>query len=105
MKAPAAQARAGAAEVRYTPAMEAKDLRAFVERAWDLKDEAKRRYWIGRYAEEGPCATLAASNALREHLRTLRPAWPTPEDRADDLRRHLELVALLRSVARVFVDR
>lgn len=85
--------------------MESKDLRAFVRRDWALKEDLKRGYWAERYAVEGPEATLAASAAMWEHLRQLCPSWPTPEDRAEDLRHHLDFIDKLRRAAHVFTDR
>lgn len=85
--------------------MDPGDIREFVGRGWDQKDALKRQYWAERYRLEGPRATLAASSALREHFKTLRPDWPTAADRAADLRRHLALIAKLDRVARAFANR
>jgi hypothetical protein len=85
--------------------MEPGDIREFVGRCWDKKDALKRQYWVERYCSEGPGATLAASSMLREHFKVLRPDWPTAEDRAADLRRHLVLIAKLDRVAHAFKDR
>ena len=85
--------------------MEPGDVRAFIDRGWDEKDWLKRRYWAERRRIEGPVATLAASSALRNHIRVLRPEWPTEQDRAEDLQHHLALIAKLVRVADAFRGR
>ena len=84
--------------------MKSRDVRAFVDRGWDEKDRLKWSYWAERRRSEGPDAMLAASSALRDHLRVVRPDWPTEKDRAEDLRHHLALIEKLGRVANAFTD-
>ncbi len=85
--------------------MRPRDIRAFLDRGWKEKDALKRRHWAERHRAEGPAATLAASSALRDHIRTTRPSWPTEEDRAEDLSHHLAFIEKLDRAADAFKDR
>jgi hypothetical protein len=42
-------------------------------------------------AERGPLATFEASPALWDHMRRLRPDWPSPDERREDLAHHVTL--------------
>jgi hypothetical protein len=85
--------------------MKPNDIQAFMRRGWDRKEALKREYWAEQHQERGASATLDASMALRDHLVALRPDWPTAEDRAADLRHHLELIAKLEQSADAFSSR
>lgn len=67
---------------------------AALERSADDHYAALRR-------TRGPAATVALGEALYVHARTLRPDWPSPRDRADDLRDLAALRAILDRVPRV----
>jgi hypothetical protein len=55
----------------------------------------KREHWAREVAERGAVATFEASQGLWEHMRRLRPEWPSLEDRRADLAHY---VALKRTV-------
>jgi hypothetical protein len=75
------------------------DLRAFANRDWKLVEEAKRRYWIERKRTLSPGESLAIAEGLRQHVRALRPDWPSAEERAEDVEVHARVSAALRSVS------
>ena len=65
----------------------------------------KRAYWARRFQEEGPEAIIRASRALYEHVRSVRPDYPTARDRADDLAHHVELKRKLDQASRALAVR
>ncbi len=73
------------------------DLRAYARRAWHAAEALKQEHWAREVAERGCLATFEASQALWEHMRRLRPDWPSPEERREDLAHH---VALKRAIDR-----
>jgi len=73
-------------------------IRAFVSRDFERAAEEKRRFWAERYQAEGPECTLRASDALREHLRSVDPSWPSASDRAADLACHVAMCQLFERV-------
>lgn len=77
-------------------AIDLDDVRAFATRRWDLAEAAKREHIAERHRAD-PTAHWRSVDALREHLRTVRPEWPTPEDLASDL---ADLVALKKKIDR-----
>lgn len=77
--------------------MDAKDVRAYVERDWASVEGRKQEHWARELTARGPEATIAASVALFEHMRLVRPEWPTPDDRRADLEHH---IALKRAIDR-----
>lgn len=66
------------------------DIRAFARRRWDLVEDSKREFIADRYRED-PIAHARSIEALREHLRAVRPEWPTQDDLARDLEDHIAL--------------
>lgn len=79
------------------------DIRAFAARRWDLLEDAKREHIAERYRMD-PSAHVRSVHALREHLRAVRPEWPTREDLARDLADHISLKQKLDRAA-PFVSR
>ena len=69
---------------------------------WAEAAARKRGYWVDRYAVEGAAATLDASDALREHMKEVRPAWPTAAERAADLDQHCHMRWCFERVADAF---
>jgi hypothetical protein len=74
-------------------------------RAFALRDRApvarlKREYWAERYRAEGPGPGMRAARDLWEHMRALRPEWPTDAERAEDLRHHVALKECFARIAR-----
>lgn len=74
------------------------DIRAFAGRDWRLLEEVKRRCWIERKRLLSPAEALAVAEALRLHVRAIRPDWPSPAERAEDLEVHATVSASLRRV-------
>jgi hypothetical protein len=85
--------------------MNPSDIQSFMKRGWDRKEALKGEYWAEQHRKKGASATLVASTALRDHLKALRPDWPTAEDRAADLRHHRAFIAKLEQVADAFDHR
>jgi hypothetical protein len=67
------------------------DVRAYAARAWHVAERLKREHWARELAERGPLATFEASMMLWEHMRRVRPDWPSTEDRREDLAHHIKL--------------
>ena len=79
-------------------------VRAFAQRDRARAARAKRAHWAELHASD-PLATLAASGALHEHLRAVRPGYPTAADRAEDLAHHIEQKRLLDRASRALAVR
>lgn len=82
--------------------MDREALQAFLERDRTAVDAIKRAHHVHRFAVAGPASGLALSATLREWMRRVRPDWPTPRERADDLAHHVALKALLDRCADAF---
>lgn len=80
-------------------------LRAYVQRRWSDAAALDREHWAERYRREGPAATVAASQAVWVHMRSVRPDWPDERDRATDLAHHIRLKSLLERSAVAFPRR
>ena len=83
--------------------MDARDLRAYVERGWTAAETLKQQHWAREFREHGPEATLEASLALREHMRLVNPDWPSESDRREDLAHHVALERAIDGAAHAFV--
>jgi len=83
--------------------MERENLRAYVDRAWDVAERMKQEHWAREVAARGPLVTFDASQALWQHVRSLRPDWPSPDERREDLAHHLTLKRLIDRAAGAFV--
>jgi hypothetical protein len=80
--------------------MEARDIRAFVERDWQRVAAAKTAHWRDQKVGRSATQILAAGEALRRHARVMRPEWPSARERADDVAVHLRVSEALRAVGR-----
>lgn len=80
------------------------DLREYAGRDWQRIESEDRAYWVGRYRQFGGLETLRASQALWQHMKTVRPDWPTEADRAADLAHHIQFKALLDRASRAFAN-
>ena len=83
--------------------MKREDLRAYAQRAWHVAETLKQEYWVREVAERGHLATFEASQTLWEHMRSVRPDWPSPEERHEDLAHHITLKQLIDRAAGAFV--
>lgn len=83
--------------------MEPKHLRAFIERDWAAVASLKQEHWAREFADRGSAATLEASQVLWQHMRLVRPDWPSAQERLDDLAHHVSLKRTIDRVAGAFV--
>ena len=81
------------------------DVRAFVSRDHAAVEASKLAYRARRYRERGAAAGFEAGQALWEHARRVRPDWPTPHDRDDDLAHHVALKRQLDRATDAFTRR
>lgn len=82
--------------------MEPSDLRAYRERGWAVAEAAKRAHWAREFAARGPAATIEAAHALFEHMRLVRPDWPSEDQRREDFAHHVELKRRIDRAAHAF---
>jgi hypothetical protein len=82
--------------------VEFEHVRAFARRDWHAAGHAKDEHWAREFARRGPAATLEASAALWQHMRLIRPDWPTDQERSEDLAHHVALKRAIDRAARVF---
>ena len=85
--------------------MDPASIRAYAARDWRAIATAKREYWVGRYRREGSRATVQASRALLAEIRSVRPDYPTDDERRADLAAHVRLRVLLDRAADAFARR
>ena len=71
--------------------MDAADAQAFLRRPWDFMAALEREHWAREFARRGPAATLEVSRVLWEHMRRIRPDWPSDAERRQDLAHHVAL--------------
>ncbi len=83
--------------------MKPEDVRAYAQRAWKVAETRKQEHWAREFDEHGPQATFDASQVLWRHMRALRPDWPSPEERREDLAHHITLKRLIDRAAGAFV--
>jgi len=79
--------------------MDARDVRAYVERDWAAVTAAKREHWAREFAARGFLATFEASQVLWRHMRRLHPEWPSEDERREDLAHHIRLKRALDRAA------
>jgi len=82
--------------------MDPRDLKAYAQRNWRAAERRKREHWAREVVERDPLATFLASQALWEHMRRLRPEWPSPEERRADLAHHVAVKHALDLAAGAF---
>lgn len=61
-------------------------------------ERSKARYWAEAKRKLTPLEALRIGDELRRQVELLRPDWPTPEERAEDVATHARVSAMLRSV-------
>jgi hypothetical protein len=80
-------------------------IRAFARRARTDVEREKRAHWARLHQDGTYRAMLEMSQALYEHVRRVRPDFPTDRDRAEDLAHHVALKRLLDRASRVLAVR
>lgn len=93
---------------RYTPAevkLDRDTVRAYAERGWDRLEAREREHWAEVYRRDGADAIVRVVEDLRAHMRSVRPDWPSAEERRRDYEHHLELKRKLDIVGRGFSRR
>ena len=73
-------------------------LRQFVQRDWPAVARSKARFWHDLKRRRSVAEVLTVGNQLRSHAQRLRPDWPTPLHRLDDLLVHQRVGEALRAV-------
>jgi hypothetical protein len=71
-------------------------IREFVARDWLAAREAKDAYWGERIARLGPVEGLRIADELRRQALLQNAAWPSPEDRRQDILFHARLSKLFQ---------
>ncbi len=84
--------------------MNARDIEAYVDRPWAALTESDQEHWAREFAARGADATIEVSMALWQHMRLVRPEWPSDEERQADLAHHIALKRTIDCAARVFGD-
>jgi hypothetical protein len=74
-------------------------LRHFARRDWAAVATSKDRFWHALKDHRSAADVLALAERMRTHARQIRPDWPTPQQRLDDLRVHQRVGEALRAVA------
>jgi hypothetical protein len=73
---------------------------AFLRRPWGALTALEREHWAREFTRRGPAATLEVSRLLWEHMRRVRPDWPSDTDRREDLTHHIALKGAIDRAAR-----
>lgn len=76
------------------------DIVQFVRRDWSLVARWKARFWFDLKARPSAAEVLSIADQLRQQAQLLRPHWPTPDERLDDLAVHHRVAEALRAVNR-----
>jgi hypothetical protein len=84
--------------------MDAHAVREFLARDWDAVADARRDHWAALFNRD-PRALWGASQGLLAHVRSLRPDFPTNEDREADLGVHIAVRSQLDAAAHAFTGR
>ena len=71
----------------------------YAARDWQAVASQDRLHWLRQYRQHGPEATMGASLTLWEHVRQVRPEWPTARERQEDLDHHLRLKQIFQRAA------
>ena len=62
--------------------MDARDLKAYVERDWAAAEALKHEHWAREFRERGPAVTVEVALALWQHMRLVDPEWPRSRNAA-----------------------
>jgi hypothetical protein len=82
--------------------VDAAHAQAFLRRPWGALASLEREHWAREFARRGPAATLEVSRLLWEHMRRVRPDWPSDAERRQDLVHHIALKRAIDRAARAF---
>jgi hypothetical protein len=80
--------------------VDATHARAFLRRPWNALTSLEQDHWAREFARRGPAATLEVSRLLWEHMRRVRPDWPSEVERREDLSHHIALKGAIDRAAR-----
>jgi hypothetical protein len=78
--------------------MRKEDVLAFARRDWVAIAASKRRRWTEQRSQMTAADALNVGDELRHHAMQLRDAWPTEEDRREDIALHIRVSESLRRV-------
>lgn len=78
--------------------MDRNALRQFARRDWSAVATSKTRHWRTLKTGRSAADVLAIADRMRMHAQQIRPEWPTPQERLDDLRVHQRVGEALRAV-------
>jgi hypothetical protein len=79
--------------------------RAYIDRDWGLFERIDRDAAREALASEDPLAAHRIACALYEHMRAVRPDWPSERERAADFAHHVELKRILERASRALAAR
>lgn len=80
--------------------MDIDDVRAFATRDWAAVEAAEVACRRERRERLGPTSSLVQAAELAAAVRTLRPDWPSAEERRADLETHIRVGDALRRAHR-----
>ena len=83
----------------YDGAVDRDDILAFARRDWAQVAEAKTGFWRDQKRGLSAEQMLALGDQLRRHAQAVRPDWPSPRERDEDLAVHHRVAEALRAVA------
>ncbi len=78
--------------------MDRNALRQFADRNWLTVATSKTRHWRTLKTARFAADVLAIADRMRVHAQQVRPEWPTPQQRLDDVRVHQRVGEALRAV-------
>lgn len=75
------------------------DIREYADRCWTELSVSDRCYWASEHQRAGFLATLNASQALWQHMKSIQPGWPDDTQRRRDVDHHIACKQLLDRIA------
>lgn len=76
----------------------ADELRQFARQDWATAQRDKELYWRDWKKQHGPAAGIRIADELRKQVLAQKPAWPSDEERREDLETHLRVLEALDRV-------
>jgi hypothetical protein len=74
-------------------------VRAYIARDWRMLRARKRAHWRARLERGGLAEALSITEQMRAWLRERDAAWPTEQEREEDLETHRRVAAALARTA------